>query len=61
MTYGDGSYVANDMARRTSVALIRHHLVMTWPDVKFWIENLTKVPTGFLPIIQVPPMIQNKT
>jgi hypothetical protein len=40
--------------------LIRHHVAMTWPDVKFWMESLTKVPTGFLPIIQVSLMIQNK-
>jgi hypothetical protein len=60
MTYRDGSYVANDAAKRTSVVLIKHHVAMTWSDVKFWMENLTKVPTGFLSIIQVPPMIQNK-
>jgi hypothetical protein len=34
---------------------------MMWPDVKFWMKNLIDVPTEFLPIIQVPPMIQNKT
>jgi hypothetical protein len=47
----DVSYVAYDVARRTCVALIRHHVAMTWLDVKFWMENLTEVPTGFLPII----------
>jgi hypothetical protein len=33
----------------------------TWRDVKIRTENLTEVPNGFLPLIQVPPMIQNKT
>jgi hypothetical protein len=33
----------------------------TWRDVKIWTESLTEVPNGFLPLIQVPPMIQNKT
>jgi hypothetical protein len=41
--------------------LIRHHVAMTWPDVEFWMENLTEVLIEFLPIIQVLPMIQNKT
>jgi hypothetical protein len=35
--------------------------VDTWRDVKIRTENLTEVPNGFLPLIQVPPMIQNKT
>jgi hypothetical protein len=35
--------------------------VDTWRDVKIRMENLTEVPNGFLPLIQVPPMIQNKT
>jgi hypothetical protein len=39
------------VARMTSVALIRHHVAMTWPDVKCWMENLTEVSTGFLLII----------
>jgi hypothetical protein len=34
-----------------SVALIRHHVAMTWPDVKCWMENLTEVSTEFLLII----------
>jgi hypothetical protein len=32
-----------------------------WRDIKIRTENLTEVPNGFLPLIQVPPMIQNKT
>jgi hypothetical protein len=35
--------------------------VDTWRDVKIRKENLTEVPNGFLLLIQVPPMIQNKT
>jgi len=35
--------------------------VDTWRDVKIQTENLTEVPNEFLPLIQVPPMIQNKT
>jgi hypothetical protein len=35
--------------------------VDTWRDVKIQTKNLTEVPNGFLPLIQVPPMIQNKT
>jgi hypothetical protein len=35
--------------------------VDTWRDVKIRTENLTEVPNEFLPLIQVPPMIQNKT
>jgi hypothetical protein len=35
--------------------------VDTWWDVKIQTKNLTEVPNGFLPLIQVPPMIQNKT
>jgi hypothetical protein len=35
--------------------------VDTWRDVKIQTENLTEVLNGFLPLIQVPPMIQNKT
>jgi hypothetical protein len=35
--------------------------VDTWRDVKIRRENLTEVPNGFLPLIQVPFMIQNKT
>jgi hypothetical protein len=35
--------------------------VDTWRDVKIQTENLTEVPNGFLPLIQVPSMIQNKT
>jgi hypothetical protein len=35
--------------------------VDTWRPVKIRTENLTEVPNGFLPLIQVPPMIQNKT
>jgi hypothetical protein len=35
--------------------------VDTWRNIKIWTENLTEVPNGFLPLIQVPPMIQNKT
>jgi hypothetical protein len=33
----------------------------TWRDVKIWKENFTEVPNVFLPLIQVPSMIQNKT
>jgi hypothetical protein len=33
----------------------------TCRDVKIRTENLTEVPNEFLPLIQVPPMIQNKT
>jgi hypothetical protein len=32
-----------------------------WRAVKIRTENLTEVPNGFLPLIQVPPMIPNKT
>jgi hypothetical protein len=32
-----------------------------WRSVKIWTKNLTKVSNGLLPLIQVPPMIQNKT
>jgi hypothetical protein len=35
--------------------------VDTWRDVKIQTENLTEVPNGFLPLIQVLSMIQNKT
>jgi hypothetical protein len=35
--------------------------VDTWRAVKIQTENLTEVPNGFLPLIQVPPMIPNKT
>jgi hypothetical protein len=35
--------------------------VDTWRAVKIWTENLTEVPNEFLPLIQVPPMIPNKT
>jgi hypothetical protein len=35
--------------------------VDTRRDVKSWTENLTEVPNRFLPLIQVPLMIQNKT
>jgi len=35
--------------------------VDTWRDVKIQTENLTEVSNGFLPLIQVPSMIQNKT
>jgi len=35
--------------------------VDTWRDVKIQTENLTEVPNEFLPLIHVPPMIQNKT
>jgi hypothetical protein len=35
--------------------------VDTWRDVKNRTENLTEVPNVFLSLIQVPPMIQNKT
>jgi hypothetical protein len=35
--------------------------VDTWRDVKIRTKNLTEVPNKFLPLIQVPPMIQNKT
>jgi hypothetical protein len=35
--------------------------VDTWRDVKIQTENLTEVPNRFLLLIQVPPMIQNKT
>jgi hypothetical protein len=35
--------------------------VDTWRAVKIRTENLTEVPNGFLPLIQVPPMIPNKT
>jgi hypothetical protein len=34
--------------------------VDTWRDVKIRTENLTEVPNGFLPLIQIPPMIQKK-
>jgi hypothetical protein len=33
----------------------------TWRAVKIWTENITEVPNEFLPLIQVPPIIQNKT
>jgi hypothetical protein len=35
--------------------------VDTWRDVKIQTKNLTDVPNEFLPLIQVLPMIQNKT
>jgi len=35
--------------------------VDTWRDVKIRTKNLTEVPNEFLLLIQVPPMIQNKT
>jgi hypothetical protein len=35
--------------------------VDTWRSVKIWTENLIEVPNEFLLLIQVPPMIQNKT
>jgi hypothetical protein len=35
--------------------------VDTWRAVKIRTKNLTEVPNGFLPLIQVPPMIPNKT
>jgi hypothetical protein len=35
--------------------------VDTWRDVKIRTENLTEVPNGFFFLIQIPPMIQNKT
>jgi len=35
--------------------------VDTWRAVKIRTENLTEVPNGFLSLIQVPPMIPNKT
>jgi LysM repeat protein len=35
--------------------------VDTWRDVEIQTKNLTEVPNGCLPLIQVPPMIQNKT
>jgi hypothetical protein len=35
--------------------------VDTWRAFKIRTENLTEVPNGFLPLIQVPPMIPNKT
>jgi len=35
--------------------------VDTWRAVKIRTENLTEVPNGFLPLIQVLPMIPNKT
>jgi hypothetical protein len=35
--------------------------VDTWRDVKIQTRNLTEVPNEFLPLIQVPPIIQNKT
>jgi len=38
-----------------------HTKVDTWRAVKIWTENLTDVRNGFLPLIHVPPMIQNKT
>jgi len=31
-----------------------------WRDIKIWTKNLTEVPNGFLPLIQILPMIQNK-
>jgi hypothetical protein len=34
--------------------------VDTWRAVKIWTENSTDLPNRFLPLIQVPPMIQNK-
>jgi hypothetical protein len=49
------------VARRTGVALIKHHVAMTWPNVNFRTENLTEILNGFLPQTQVPPMIQIKT
>jgi hypothetical protein len=35
--------------------------VNTWRAIKIWTENLTKILNEFLPLIQVPHMIQNKT
>jgi hypothetical protein len=35
--------------------------VDTWRDVKIRTKNLREVPNRFLPLIQVPLMIQNKT
>jgi hypothetical protein len=61
MTNKRWQLLANDVARMTIVALIRHHVAMTWPDVKCWMENLIEVSTGFLLIIYVSSVIQNKT
>jgi uncharacterized protein (DUF362 family) len=36
-------------------------MIYTWQVVKIWTKNLTEVPIEFLPITQVPPMIQMKT
>jgi adenine-specific DNA methylase len=36
-------------------------VVDTWRTVKIWTKNLTDVLNEFLPLIQVSPMIQNKT
>jgi hypothetical protein len=49
------------VARKTSVVLIKHHVAMTWPGINFRTENLTEVLNGFLPLTQVPLMIQIKT
>jgi len=35
--------------------------VNTWRAIKIRMENLTEVPNEFLPLIQVPHMIPNKT
>jgi hypothetical protein len=35
--------------------------VDTWRNVKIQTENLTEIQNRFLTLIQVPPMIQNKT
>jgi hypothetical protein len=35
--------------------------VDTWQAIKIWTKNLTEVPNEFLLLIQVLPMIQNKT
>jgi hypothetical protein len=34
--------------------------VDTWQHVNFMTKNLTEVPNEFLPLTQVPPMIQMK-
>jgi hypothetical protein len=35
--------------------------VDTWRTVQIWTKNLTEIPNEFLPLIQIPRMIQNKT
>jgi hypothetical protein len=35
--------------------------VDTWRAIKIWTENLTKIQNEFLPLTQVPPVIQMKT